>query len=542
MGKSAVFVVFLCIINQVQVCFSSSVEQNSKVVQIHSGLVKGYKNSEWDIFAFYGIPYATAPSGREKFKGPLPAPHWSDTLEAIDKTIVCAQHAHPTGHDNCLTSNVFTPNTNDTNLPVLVYIHGGAFYNKSGNHLLPYSLVKDGNLVTVTFNYRLGMLGFLCLGTEGIPGNAGLKDMVALLNWVNQNIANFGGNPDDVTIAGCSAGSVSAELLALSETTKGLFNKVILQSGNSIESWSVQQNPLEIAQTHAMKMNFDISDDLHALEEFYTNRSTEELVKHTHSTIKDKDLYFVPCLERHTGTEAVLTTAPLDTLKSETFKKYPTLIGFANMEGLYRLQSYDDWKDDIQSNLAYYFPVDLKFNTSDEQKEAAKSVKELYFDHDDFKQGFIDYFSDAMFVYPLIRAINYQVEAGNEDVYYFEFSFVEDSKVPTDEPYNVHGAGHCTQSEIVFERPEPVAHSSDYFEMKKKMTALWINFIKTGKPVPNASSVFPDGWPAASPTGSYMEMNLRPRLRKNWRSEYVSLWNDIYSRYYITPIPAGTGV
>lgn len=138
----------------------------------------------------------------------------------------------------------------------MVNIHGGGYAAGYGNLEKPYSIVKEGNVVAVTFNYRLGIVGFLCLGTADVPGNAGLKDMVALLRWVKENIRSFGGNPDDVTIDGCSAGSSAVDLLVLSETTKGLFNKVIAQSGSSISTWSVQQNPIEVAKAQAIRMNF----------------------------------------------------------------------------------------------------------------------------------------------------------------------------------------------------------------------------------------------------------------------------------------------
>lgn len=133
--------------------------------------------------------------------------------------------------EDCLIANVYIPDTEDKNLPVYVYVHGGAFQLGWSNMLVPKALVSEHTIIIVTFNYRVGIHGFLCLGTEDAPGNAGMKDQVALLRWVKKNIPNFGGNPDDVTIGGHSSGSASVDLLMLSKSAEGLFNKVIPESG-----------------------------------------------------------------------------------------------------------------------------------------------------------------------------------------------------------------------------------------------------------------------------------------------------------------------
>lgn len=205
-----------------------------KQVRTAQGEVRGRKDPAGGLYAFLNIPYAKVPVGTDRFKAPLPGPIWLEPLDAIDKGIICMQPPSPffdtsskVMQEDCLITNVYVPDTDDKNLPVVVYIHGGAFEIGFGNMMTPKHLVRNKKVIVVNFNYRLGVHGFLCLGTEDAPGNAGLKDQVALLRWVNKNIASFGGNPDDVTIAGYSAGSVSVDLLMLSKSAKGLFNKVI---------------------------------------------------------------------------------------------------------------------------------------------------------------------------------------------------------------------------------------------------------------------------------------------------------------------------
>lgn len=158
-------------------------------------------------------------------------------------------------------------------------------------------IVRSQKLIVVTFNYRLGPQGF-CLGTEDVPGNTGFKDQIALLKWVNENIANFGGNPNDVSIGGESSGSASVDLLMLSKMTEGLFHKVIPQSGSSTSMWAVQLNPVASAKKYAKSLNFTNVDDIFALEEFYKTAPIERLMPDASLGWYDGTLEFATCIEK----------------------------------------------------------------------------------------------------------------------------------------------------------------------------------------------------------------------------------------------------
>lgn len=157
--------------------------------------------------------------------------------------------------EGCLITNVFVPDTTEKNLSVLVYSHGGGFVSGFGNFAQGTEMMRTKYFIMVTFNYRLGIHGFLCLGTKDIPGNAGMKDQLALLRWVQKNIGSFSGNPDDVTLPGFSAGSASEDLLMLSKAAEGLFHRVIPESGGNLAAFTVQRDPLKIAKTHAKELN-----------------------------------------------------------------------------------------------------------------------------------------------------------------------------------------------------------------------------------------------------------------------------------------------
>lgn len=204
-----------------------------------AGAVQGVGSD--GVVAFLGIPYAADPYGALRFAAPAPAPPWEGVRPATAYGPTALKTGYPAPIDRllaepavdgeaCLNLNVWTPDPGASRLPVLVWIHGGAFQYGSG--AVP-DYAGDGfarhGVVTVTINYRLGIDGFAWL--EGAPSNRGLLDQVAALRWVRDNIAAFGGDPDRVTIAGESAGAMSVTSLLAMPSAAGLFHRAIAESG-----------------------------------------------------------------------------------------------------------------------------------------------------------------------------------------------------------------------------------------------------------------------------------------------------------------------
>ncbi len=194
-------------------------------------------------WAFRGIPYAAAPTGAAQFAAPGPAPVWSDVRDAAAPGPTCPQTPYPPaiaaligthiqpGAD-CLNVDVWTPDPGASGLPVLVWIHGGAF-TRGANSIPVYdgsAFARDG-VVLVAVNYRLGVWGFSPF--PDAPDNRGLLDQLAALRWVQRNVAAFGGDPDLVTVFGESAGGMSIADLLGSPAAAGLFRRAIVQSGHS---------------------------------------------------------------------------------------------------------------------------------------------------------------------------------------------------------------------------------------------------------------------------------------------------------------------
>lgn len=208
-------------------------------------MVRGRRVTTGDseIHAFLGIPFAGPLVGAARFAAPTPAPSWEGERPAVAHGPTPPQSPYPPPTSELLSSvvvdgadalnlSVWTPSPGAARLPVMVWIHGGAFVR--GTHRLPVydgaAFARDG-VVMVGINYRVGALGFLSL--DGAPDNRGLRDQIAALQWVRDNIAAFGGDPDQVTVFGESAGAMSIAALLSSPMTHGMFHRAIMQSGNA---------------------------------------------------------------------------------------------------------------------------------------------------------------------------------------------------------------------------------------------------------------------------------------------------------------------
>ncbi|XP_063592301.1 juvenile hormone esterase-like [Penaeus indicus] len=214
------------------------------------------------FLGFYGIPYAQSPVGNLRFRDPVKASPWSGVRNGTLPAPPCLQVPFPlalkgiklpagqlVGSEDCLFLNVFTPRTFAMRgLPVMVFFHGGAFFAGGASIYKPDALLNH-DVVLVLVQYRLGVLGFLSTEDDVLPGNYGLKDQVLALQWVQENIRNFGGDPERVTIFGQSGGGTSVHHHVLSPRSEGLFQRAIMQSGTSVNPFSVGIDHRQAAHT-----------------------------------------------------------------------------------------------------------------------------------------------------------------------------------------------------------------------------------------------------------------------------------------------------
>jgi carboxylesterase type B len=209
---------------------------------------------------YLGIPYADPPVGDFRWQRTRPLTPWEGVWNATSYSIHCTQLISPlyvfvgmggiTGED-CLYLNIWVPNTvaanEGTKLPVMVFIYGGGFSFGTGEMYPGYGLALHGNMIVVNFNYRLNAIGWLSTGDDALPGNYGFWDVQAALQWVQENIADFAGDPSRVTVFGQSAGGALASYASISPLTRGLLHRAISISGASCGSFATEQHPLYAA-------------------------------------------------------------------------------------------------------------------------------------------------------------------------------------------------------------------------------------------------------------------------------------------------------
>ncbi|XP_067659462.1 cocaine esterase-like [Haliotis asinina] len=235
-----------------------TVGMEAPVINSTWGYIQGVERTSREgqpYFGYYGIPYAKPPVGDLRFRKPQPHPGVSDIFNASSYGLACLQPSSavsfsPPMSEDCLTLNVFLPNTTDVSskVPVMVWIHGGGFVYGSASSYEPWQLVTKGDVIVVTIQYRLGILGFLSTENDVAPGNYGLWDQHLAIQWVKTNIEAFGGDTDNITIIGESAGSASVAYQVLYPGSKGLFQRAVLQSGAATSLWAINRNMKVLAK------------------------------------------------------------------------------------------------------------------------------------------------------------------------------------------------------------------------------------------------------------------------------------------------------
>lgn len=255
------------LIGMLLVCGCDSGSGPTGIIMTESGPVRGLHTRTVD--AYLGIPYAAPPVSKRRWLPPQSHGPWPGVLDAFNFGSECTQRGSSlgevTGSENCLFLNVYRPhrkpgNNPPRNLPVMVWIHGGALTLLSGAFDVPPALLEDGNVIVVSMNYRLGVLGFFAhptLDAEGhLDANYGLMDQQFVMKWLSRNIAAFGGDPNRITIFGTSAGALSVYSHLASPTAAGLFHRAIAQSGSYEGQVNYQKSIVSIEDAEAAGVAF----------------------------------------------------------------------------------------------------------------------------------------------------------------------------------------------------------------------------------------------------------------------------------------------
>lgn len=339
--------------------------------------------------SFTKIPFASPPVGPLRFGLPVPAPPWSGVLDASKPCPKPTQNNYVTGllegQEDCLYLNVYRPDPADGKeeeerlLPVMFWVYGGGFImgDATEENYLPGPLLDTGQVIIVTANYRVGPLGFMCLEDDVMPGNLALWDQQQALLWVKENITDFGGDPNNVTVFGNSAGSFCIYCLYVSPQCAGLFHRAITQSGPLISNSSPMQvmgkGPSLYARTYAVSLGCDNGDSSEEILEKLRALPVGKLQSSFNIAGSWADMVpspWKPLVDSEWSSNPFLMKNPRDALLEGEFNKVPLLSGVCSEEGImmvshiireperWDLVAQDDWWKHLAEIAFHIHPED----------------------------------------------------------------------------------------------------------------------------------------------------------------------------------------
>ncbi|MGI9614908.1 MAG: carboxylesterase/lipase family protein [Acidimicrobiales bacterium] len=508
----------------------------ASTVTIATGQVQGV--DEGGVHAFKGIPYAAPPVGPNRLRPPQPVEPWDGARDASNYGLVALQQPmpgifgelgtpqNPSG-DDCLNLNVWSPDPGASGLPVLVWIHGGAFYAGSGiDDVYNGASFASNGVVCVTINYRLGVQGFWHLGEHfaelAESGNLGMLDQVAALRWVQENIAAFGGDPGQVTIAGESAGGMSVGTLMAMPSARGLFNRAIPQSGAATNGISAPT--ASMIAGHMLEMLGVAPGDLEAL-----GRVSSDVLLQTQQKLGDEltetrdpnrfgeaaasAMAFQPTY----GTD-VLPDLPLNAIAAGSASDVDVMIGTTMEEALIFLV---DLKEMFNEELVQA-TMDGVFGAAGKDGGAALDVYRSHLPDVEYHELVAAIETHRMFTVPAIRMADAQV-ANNSNIWMYRF----DWRTPA--AGGAWGAHHFLEVPFAFnmlDTPQARGFAGDDPPqgLADATHAAWVNFVKHGNP--NSDDL--PAWPRYNPADrATMLLNEPCSVANRPDDERLALWDGV---------------
>jgi para-nitrobenzyl esterase len=456
-------------------CFSIFAKAQKSIVQISHGKIQGTANTENTVQIFKGIPFAAPPVGNLRWKVPQPVQNWKGIKQCTTFSASPIQNkpqpfycwseefiAQPEPlSEDCLYLNVWTTaKSKSEKQAVFVWIYGGGLSSGSANCAIydGEEMAKKG-VIFVSINYRVGVLGFMAhpeLSKESgnnSSGNYGILDQIAALKWVQKNIAAFGGDPNNVTIAGQSAGAFSVNALIASPLAKGLFHKAIPQSGGLLANMLLSQN---LAKAEEVGLNFMKKANTNSITEL-RKKSAEELQVLSNN----------PAVGRFgiTLDDYILPVNLMEHFKKGLHNQTPVLTGWVTGDGNFMGDSkmtVEEYKKEAQTKYVDKSDAFLSVfpaSTDDEVKTVKQKLSLLGF---------------AGLPSHLLAGFNTKAS------YIYQFGHV-----PPDKPnFPNYGAFHTAEVPYVlhtlhtWKRPWQALDK----ELENTMSSYWINFAKTGNP------------------------------------------------------------
>lgn len=494
---------------------------DSPVVRAPSGAVRG--DLKDDIHIFLGLPYAAPPIGPMRWKPPVPAPFWQGVRDATKFGPACFQpkpragsiYADPPAQmsEECLSLSIWTP-ANARNAAVMVWIHGGSLTGGASSETMydGAALAKRG-IVVVGINYRLGALGYLALpelsaeSPDHVSGNYGLLDQIEALRWVKRNIAAFGGNPNNVTIAGESAGGLSVLYLMASPLARGLFHKAILESSYMISTPELHEKRFgeESAESNGMQMAAKLKvRDLAGLRAMDASVITEQAPTTGYLPFATIDGH-------------MLTRQLVEIFDRGEQAHVPVLVGFNSGE----IRSLRFLAPQAPASEAAYIAA-----IRERYGSLADAWLRLY-PASNLTESILAAPRDALYGWTALRVATKQTAAGQP-----AFLYLFDHGYPAAETAGLH-AFHASELPYIFgtaDRTPPAWPKMDRtpaeFRFSEAIRDYWVSFIRTGTP----SAATQPRWQPFGSAKAYLHFTDTPQPAMNLMPGMYELYEEVLCR------------
>lgn len=514
--KYQILPILMAILLTAGFCFTACTPKtnNNQELQVKTtnGDVSGSINNS--VYAFKGIPYAKA----ERFMPPQNPDAWDGIRECTDFGPVARQVVpwYPDSVQNekeLFSANVWTQGINDgKKRPVLLWLHGGGFHTGASNDPMTYgeAMAKKGDIVFVSVNHRLNILGFLDLSACGEKyaksANVGILDIVKALEWIQNNIENFGGNPSDVTIVGESGGGGKVGTLMCMPAAKGLFNKAIIQSGTLLNTMTKEKSQtLGLAVLEKLGLT---PNDVEKLDTI----SYKDLVKAGNDAIAEISG------SRRPGSPTMFGFAP--SADGDVLLQQPFSPGFADISKDIPIMMGSTLNE---LKRTFYGEKDLTLEQAKERLanqygDKTEQYVELY------AKAYPDYTPqdllsiDDVFRPFTIRTADARAEESSAPLYVYFLAWK--SAVDNASKGSFHGLDIPLAFNTVDLRADWTGNSEEAWELAAKMSSAWINFVKTGNP--NVKNVLPDWEPYTAENGATMYFDNECRIVNNHDRELMN--------------------
>ncbi len=478
-------------------------------VEVTGGQIRGYKSLDGQVDVYKGIPYAANAGGENRWKAPQPVEEWEGVKDCFTWGASAIQAAQApfamwsteyiiedTGYsEDCLSLNVWTNGSDTADKPVIVYIHGGG-YTSGGSSCEIYNgdYIASQNVVFVSINYRVGLLGFMAhpeLSEEqdGHSGNYAFLDQIQALKWVQENIGKFGGNPENVTIMGQSAGSSSVNVLLQSPLAAGLFNKAVTESGNTLVSMPHEELKVR-EEKYAKLFEGKTLEELRAMP-------VDELIAIDNTGSSCIDNYVITDTYRDALAAGEVNDVPVMTgmTQDDIFGLVMTMFGPPADAAAYE-KAIRDAAGDVADDLLALYPADENYMAN----LAALNAEYMIAGQQLFAEARSAECESASYVYHLTH-----VQPGPESALYGAFH-------TEDVPYFLN----------IFSNYRDEYWTEDDYTLGKTMSSYLINFAKTGDP--NGEGLVE--WTPSTGEGTYLNLDI-PCEMKNLPAEKLEVFTKL---------------